>query len=148
MQVIKDICDRVAVMKNGVVVETGKVFDIFANPKEAVTKEFVENTANLSKIYELIDSDAEITRLKPGQVILRSSYLERDVSEALVSQISRKFELDVNIIFGNVELIGGNPIGGLVSIVQGEPEMIENAITYLRDKNVGVEVILDGRYTK
>lgn len=148
MQVIKDICDRVAVMKNGVVVETGKVFDIFANPKEAVTKEFVENTANLSKIYELIDSDAEITRLKPGQVILRSSYLERDVSEALVSQISRKFELDVNIIFGNVELIGGSPIGGLVSIVQGEPEMIENAITYLRDKNVGVEVILDGRYTK
>ena len=148
MQVIKDICDRVAVMKNGVVVETGKVFDIFANPKEAVTKEFVENTANLSKIYELIDSDAEITRLKPGQVILRSSYLERDVSEALVSQISRKFELNVNIIFGNVELIGGNPIGGLVSIVQGEPEMIENAITYLRDKNVGVEVILDGRYTK
>lgn len=148
MQVIKDICDRVAVMKNGVVVETGKVFDIFANPKETVTKEFVENTANLSKIYELIDSDAEITRLKPGQVILRSSYLERDVSEALVSQISRKFELDVNIIFGNVELIGGSPIGGLVSIVQGEPEMIENAITYLRDKNVGVEVILDGRYTK
>ena len=67
---------------------------------------------------------------------------------SLVSQISRKFELDVNIIFGNVELIGGSPIGGLVSIVQGEPEMIENAITYLRDKNVGVEVILDGRYTK
>ena len=54
MQVIKDICDRVAVMKDGRVVETGTVFDIFANPKEQITREFVENTSNMSRIYELV----------------------------------------------------------------------------------------------
>ena len=63
-------------------------------------------------------------------------------------QISRKFELNVNIIFGNIELIGGNPIGGLVSIVQGDAEQIDAAIEYLKDKNVGVEVIFDGRVSK
>ena len=148
MQVIKDICDRVAVMKDGRVVETGTVFDIFANPKEAITREFVENTTNLSKITELVETHKELLNIQPGEVVLRSSYIKRDVSEALVSQISRKFELNVNIIFGNIELIGGNPIGGLVSIVQGDAEQIDAAIEYLKDKNVGVEVIFDGRVSK
>lgn len=145
MQVIKDICDRVAVMKEGQVVECGNVFDIFASPKEPITREFVENTTTLSRIYELVDAKSDVTKLKPGQIILRSNYLEKNVSEALVSQISRKFNLDVNIIFGNVELIGENPIGGLVSIVQGEKKNIEDALEYLREKNVGVEVVVDGR---
>ena len=148
MQVIKDICDRVAVMKGGAVVESGKVFDIFANPKEAITREFVENTTNLSKITELVETHKELLNIQPGEIVLRSSYIKRDVSEALVSQISRKFELNVNIIFGNIELIGGNPIGGLVSIVQGDAEQIDAAIEYLKDKNVGVEVIFDGRVSK
>lgn len=145
MQVIKEICSRVAVMKDGEVVECGDVFDIFSNPSEAITRELVENTSNLSKIYELVENKSSITALKPGQVILRFRYLERNVSEALVSYLSRTYNLDINIVFGNIEMIGDNPIGGLVSIVQGEPEQIDAAIRYLKDKNVGVEVILDAR---
>lgn len=145
MQVIKDICDRVAVMKDGRVVEHGEVFDIFAAPKEQITKEFVEHTSNLSKIYDLVEKNSTIADIRNGEVILRFRYLERNVSEALVSQLSRRFNLDINIIFGNIELIGDNPIGGLVSIVHGKSEDIDGAIGYLKDKNVGVEVILDGR---
>lgn len=145
MQVIKDICDRVAVMKDGKVVEHGDIFDIFANPKEQITKEFVEHTSNLSRIYSLIDEKSSIVNISRGETILRFRYLERNVSEALVSQLSRKFNLDINIIFGNIELIGDNPIGGLVAIVHGASEDMDGAIGYLQDKNVGVEVILDGR---
>lgn len=144
MQVIKDICSRVAVMKEGKVVETGEVFDIFANPNEDITKEFADSTTNLSRIYDLLEEEGAVTNLKKDEAILRFKYLERNVSEALVSHMSRKYELDVNIIFGNIELIGENPIGGLVSIVKGKKENIENAIDFLKDKNVGVEVILDG----
>ena len=53
--------------------------------------------------------------------------------------------MDLNIIFGSIELIGENPIGGLVVIAQGTSDNINQAIQYLKDKNVGVEVILDGR---
>ena len=60
-----------------------------------------------------------MVELKPGEAILRFRYLERNVSEALVSQLSRKFDLDLNIIFGSIELIGENPIGGLVVICPG-----------------------------
>ncbi len=145
MQVIKDICDRVAVMKDGEVVEYGDVFDIFANPTQDITREFVEGTSNLSRIKELLENKSAITQLKQGEAILKFKYLERSASEALVSQLSRKFNLDINIIFGNIELIGDNPVGGLVSIVRGTAREIDAAIEYLKEKNVGVEVILNDR---
>ena len=145
MQVVKEICDRVAVMENGEVVEEGDVFGIFANPQQKITKDFVDSNSNLSKIYHYIEERAKITELKEGECILRFKYLERSTSEALVSQLSREFALNINIIFGNIELIGENPIGGLVSIVSGRKEDIDGAIKYLQEKNVGVEVILDAR---
>jgi D-methionine transport system ATP-binding protein len=148
MQVVKEICDNVVVMENGEVVEQGDVFNVFANPVKQITKDFVDSTSNLSKIHELIKDKVAITELKEGECILKFTYLERNASEALVSQISRKFNLDVNIIFGNIELIGEHPIGGLVSVVSGDAKNITDAIEYLRKKNVGVEVILDARVSK
>lgn len=145
MQVVKEICDRVAVMEDGAVVESGDVFEIFANPSQSITKRFVDSTTNLSRIYQYIEEESAITKIEQGNIIVRFRYLERNSSEALVSMISRKFNLDVNIIFGDVELIGDNPIGGLVSIISGDGNKIQEAIDYLVEKNVGVEVIKDAR---
>lgn len=148
MGVIKEICDRVAVMENGYIVESGDVFSVFASPKQQITKDFIETTSNLSKIHQLIEEKAHITQIQSGECIVKFKYLVRSSSEALVSTISRQFHLDVNIIFGNIELIGSEPLGGLVSILNGKPEDIEGALDYLRNKNVGVEVILDARNNK
>jgi D-methionine transport system ATP-binding protein len=145
MQVVKEICDRVAVMENGAVVEEGDVFSIFADPKQRITRDFIDTTSNLSKIYSLIDEGSQAVRLKPGECILRLKYRAKNVSEALISTISRRFNVDANIIFGSIELIGDSPLGGLVAIVSGEDSDIEGAIEYLKNKNVGTEVILDAR---
>lgn len=148
MQVIKEICEKVTVMENGDIVESGEVFDVFANPKTQLTQEFIDTTTNLSKIYELLEENSPITDIKPGECILKFKYLEKSASESLVSTISRRFNIDVNILFGNLEFIENAPLGGLVSIVAGKTGDIDEAIKYLRDKNVGVEVILDGRIPK
>lgn len=145
MQVVKEICGRVAVMEGGSVVEEGEVFDIFSNPHEKITGDFVNNASNLSRIYTYLEEKAEIIRLNKGECILRLHYLHKNTSEALVSQISRDFSLNVNIIFGNIELIGENPIGGLVAIVSGSRENIRRAMDFLREKKVGVEVLADAR---
>ena len=144
MDVIKEICDDVAVMEKGKIVEYGDVFSVFASPQSPVTKNFVESTSNLSKIYELIENDDPLVRLKPGQSIVRFSYRQKTSAEALVSYISRKWDLDINIIFGNIEVVADSPIGGLVSIISGAAENITAAMEYLRSINVGVEVIKDG----
>lgn len=145
MQVVKESCGSVAVMEGGSVVEEGEVFDIFSNPHEKITGDFVNNASNLSRIYTYLEEKAEIIRLNKGECILRLRYLHKNTSEALVSQISRDFSLNVNIIFGNIELIGENPIGGLVAIVSGSGENIRRAVDFLWEKKVGVEVLADAR---
>lgn len=141
MNVVKSICTRTAVMESGKVVELGDVFEIFANPQQSVTRSFVDTTSSLSGINELIAEKSPVVQLKPGQRILRFRYLEKSACEALVSSISRRFSIDLNIVFGSIEIIGEHPIGGLVVIADGNPADIDAAIEYLLSINVGVEVI-------
>ena len=145
MAVVKQICDRVAVMENGNVVEEGDVFSIFANPKHQITKDFIKTTSNLQKIEGLIASGSDVVKLSPGEVILRLSYKKANTSEALISEVSRKFNINLNIIYADVEIVKGAPIGGTVAIVSGQKADIDAAIKHLHDKEVGVEVIKDER---
>lgn len=148
MAVVKEICHRVAVMEHGKVVESGEVFNIFANPREDITKNFIHTTSNLRKIEELIAEDSPVVKLNPGELIVRLSYIERNVSEPLISTVSRKFDIVLNIIFSDIAIVQNAPIGGTVAIISGEREQITQAIAYLSEKNVGVEVIKDARVSE
>ena len=148
MAVVKEICHRVAVMEHGKVVESGEVFNIFANPREDITKSFIHTTSNLRKIEELIAEDSPVVKLNPGELIVRLSYIQRNVSEPLISTVSRKFDIVLNIIFSDIAIVQDAPIGGTVAIISGEREQITQAIAYLIEKNVGVEVIKDARVSE
>ncbi len=144
MAVIKEICDRVAVMDNGNVVEEGDVFEVFSAPKQEITKSFINTTSVLEKIYDLLESNSPVVALKPGEKIIKLKYLQQSVSEALISTISREFQIDCNIIFGSIEIIGEAPLGGTILIVSGDSDNITKAIKYLEDRKISVEVIKDG----
>lgn len=145
MAVVKEICNKVAVMEKGRVVEEGDVFSIFANPQEALTQNFIKTTSNLRKIEDLVHEGSPVVDLKPGELIVRLSYIEKNISEPLISAMTYKFNVILNIIFANIEIIQDAPIGGTVAIMSGKSEDIDAALDYLRDKNVGVEVIKDAR---
>lgn len=145
MAVVKEICNKVAVMEKGRVVEEGNVFSIFANPQEALTQNFIKTTSNLRKIEDLVNEGSPVVDLKPGELIVRLSYIEKNISEPLISAMTYKFNVILNIIFANIEIIQDAPIGGTVAIMSGKSEDIDAALDYLRDKNVGVEVIKDAR---
>ena len=148
MAVVKEICDRVAVMEHGRVVEQGEVFNVFADPRQEITRSFIHTTSNLRKIEELIEEDSPVVQLKPGELIVRLSYIQRNVSEPLISTESRKFDITLNIIFSDIAIVQNAPIGGTVAIISGEREQITQAIAYLIEKNVGVEVIRDARISE
>ncbi|MDP4118103.1 MAG: ATP-binding cassette domain-containing protein [Bacillota bacterium] len=143
MAVVKEICNRVAIMDRGRIVEEGEVFNIFANPRQEVTREFIKTTSNLQKIDDLTRANSQVVALKPGELIVRLSYIQRNASEPLISTISQKFGICLNIIFADIEIVQGAPIGGTVAIISGERNRITAAIEYLIEKNVGVEVIKD-----
>lgn len=143
MSVIKEVCDRVAVMENGRVVEHGEVFSIFSTPKQPVTKRFIETTSTLSKVNTLLEEDSSLTHLLPGQKLVRLKYLTPGISEALISDLAENFHISANIIFANVELIGTHPLGGLVAILTGSEADIRRGFAYLEAKHIGVEVMED-----
>ena len=145
MAVVKEICNRVAVMEHGRVVEQGDVFNVFADPQQDITRSFIHTTSNLRKIEELIAEDSPVVRLQPGELIVRLSYVQRNVSEPLISAVSQKFQVSLNIIFADIAIVQGAPIGGTVAIISGQRQQITKAIEYLIEKNVGVEVIKDAR---
>ena len=137
MAVVKEICGRV--------VEQGEVFTVFAEPKQAITKSFIHTTSNLQKVEELIAEDSPVTRLQPGELIVRLSYVQRNVNEPIISAVSQMFNVSLNIIFADITIVQDSPIGGTVAIISGERKQITKAIEYLIEKNVGVEVIKDAR---
>ena len=147
MAVVKEICDHVAIMEHGQVVEQGEVFSLFADPKQPITQKFIRTPSNLQKIEELIAEGSPVVQLQPGEVIVRLSYIQKNVSEPLISTLSQRFQISLNIIFADIEIVQDAPIGGTVAILSGEREQITKAMEYLIEKNVGVEVLKDARVT-
>lgn len=141
MAVIKEICSRVAVMEEGRIKEIGNVVDIFAHPKAEITRNFIATTSNLTKISDLLKENAKVVQLNPGEQLLMLTYSPHNTNEPLISAISRKFDIDANIIFGNVEVLQHQSLGSLVVKLSGEQSHIEEAITYIKDTGVQVEVL-------
>jgi len=144
MAVIKEICHKVAVMDQGKIIEEGEVFSVFAAPQQALTKQLVESTLRMEKIRTLLEEDADLVRLKPGEQLLKLKYLGLQASDPLISEISRRFNVNCNIIFGNIEIISQTTLGTLVIIISGEPGQVASAIAHLNQNNVEVEVLHHG----
>lgn len=141
MEVIKEICGRVAVMEKGKIVEQGAVFEIFANPKDEVTKRFIRATSSLTKIEELIEEDSPVVHMEEGEYLVRFTYIQKNVSEPLISATSRIYDVTMNLIFAEIEIVQDAPIGGTIAIISGKKENIERALQHIREENVGVEVL-------
>ena len=144
MAVIKAIAERVAVMENGRVVEEGTVYDIFANPQAEITRKFVASSSLLGKLEKMLDEDAGLLRVKPGEMLVRMIFDKEYVGEAVITTAARKFGFDLNLILANAEYLHGSPIGGIVGILRGDPEKIREGIAYMTENHVRTEVLRDG----
>ncbi len=136
MAVVKDICDEVAIMDQGQVIEQGPILEVFYNPKNEITNQFVHSADNFEKLEEYISRNE--FQLLPGETLVQLSYSSKNTQDALISNIISNYGVKVNILFGNIELIGNNPIGWLVVVISGENT--QTSLDYLKANNVRVEV--------
>lgn len=139
MSVIKEVCDRVAVLEDGYVREIDTVVNIFSNPQADITKNFVSNTTNLDSLNEIVEKKPEVLKLQADQVLIKLNFHGSSTKEALISEVSLKFSVSASIIFANVEIIQDEIIGTMVVILSGNRK--EEAIAYLNEKETQVEVI-------
>ena len=141
MDVIKEICDRVAVIEGGNVVEAGNVLDIFADPKSDVTKQFVAQSSGIQKVYALIEQGAKVVDLHKDEMLIRLTYSGGMAENALVYELTKRFDLKTNIIFGDIGIVQGIAIGTLVVNCCGKQGNREEAIKYIKSQGVKVEVM-------
>ena len=142
MAVVKEICTRVAVTEDGHVKETGGIYEVFSNPKTPITKRFIATTSNMNKIYNVLEANPEVLGVKSGDVVATLEFTGESTGEAMISHLSRECNVDISIIFGNVELLAGNPFGKLVVSFRGEQQAIEAALKALNEHQVRTEVLL------
>lgn len=144
MAVVKAICHSLSVMEEGKIVEEGSLVDVFMSPKQVVTKNFIQSTSGLSKLYELVEEGHSLVQLADNQVLVQLDYVSSHTSEALISKLSRDCQVDCSIIFGNVELLQGAPFGQLVTIFTGQPDRVKQALDLCRNNEVQVSVLKTG----
>lgn len=135
MEVIKKICNKVAVMENGEPVEVGTVLDVFSNPKSQTAKNFLEN--DLFHLSKKVQEESRKSNQKES--LLKISFCGESADEPILSTIIKNYNVEVSILGGNIEEIQDVNLGYLVVKIQGED--LEKVYAFLNQKKLRWEVL-------
>lgn len=142
MQVIKEICDKVAVISNGVIAERGSVLEVFTNPQHEITKEFISVLLSNELPAAFRGNEISQTKTAGSLLLLRLIFLGDSADDPVVAQMIRNCPgVECTMLFGNLDEIHGVPFGRFIVGLSGAENSIQNALNFLGGKDVRVEVI-------
>ena len=142
MQVIKEICDRVAVISDGVIAERGSVLDVFTNPQHRITKEFI--SVLLSNDLPAAFRGNEISQdpMEGSLLLVRLIFKGDRADDPVLAKMIRSCTgVECTMLFGNLDEIHGVPFGRFIIGLSGRDEAIQSALNFLNGQEVRVEVI-------
>ena len=146
MQVVKQICERVVVMNYGKIVEQGKVVDIFMSPQHETTKALIGNVMARDMPASILDRFRKARENHPNSdavYLLRLAFSGNEVTRPVISECSRRFNLDFNILRGTVDDVQGQTLGSLTVLIEAESSVFIEAVNFLRENGVVVVEIND-----
>ena len=134
MEVIKQICQRVAVIDKGEIVELGSVSAIFTNPIHQTTKHFLQNTIH--------DLPKEFLKKSSGEkTILRLSFKEDSAKHPIINELIKKFDISINILQGWIDTVQDTIIGSLTVEISGDQDAKDRALNFLFENHVSFEIL-------
>lgn len=145
MDVIKQICNRVAVMEAGEIIETGSVFDIFSNPQTGTAKNFVRSVVREEipqSVYDLLENDEHYNE------ILKIEFLGLNSGQYVISDVAKRYDIETRILFGNFTELQGIPFGHLIVELIGAEAEIERAKAYISGQKVNMIEVIDNVRSK
>lgn len=135
MAVIQKICDRVAVIEDGELIESGLVIDMFASPQHVTTKRFVNS------LFDGQLSESLLSSLREDDLIITLSFIGSASGEPALAMVSKKFDVYPNILSGHVTQLKNDAYGRLTVHLQGKKEEREKALCYLKEQGVQIEEV-------
>ncbi|WP_337928448.1 methionine ABC transporter ATP-binding protein, partial [Acidaminococcus timonensis] len=133
IQVIQQLCNKVAVMEHGRVVEQGSVLEVFSNPQQPITKKFVR-TVIPDTIPESVQEDLKKDK-RPFKLI-RLRFLGRQASDGSISVLNEKFGLKTNIVFATVTELQSTALGLFILQCMDEGDKIAQSENYLTEQGI------------
>lgn len=141
MQIVKDIANRVAVMQNGRLIEEGSVLDIFSNPQQDLTKDFISTATGIDEAMDKIEQQEIVKHLASNSLLVQMKYAGTSTDEPLLNEIYKHHQVTANILYGNIEILGGTPVGELVVVLSGQKENLVAAKTAICEAGVQLTVL-------
>ena len=142
MQVIKEICDKVAVISDGIIAEKGSVLDVFTNPQHEITKEFISVLLSNDLPAAFRGNKISSEKVEDALLLLRLNFLGEKADDPVLAQMIRNCQgVECTMLFGNLDEIHGVPFGRFIVGLSGSESSIQNALNFLSSKDVRVEVI-------
>lgn len=141
MNVIRDLCDRVAVLDGGIIVEQDSTINLFTEPQTAIARSFVRTVLN--------DALPEATLKKViekgvSHSVYRILYKGESANDPLLSDVAKKFPVDINVIYGTITEIQEQPFGNIIVEFNGDPSEIAKVVDYIKGQQVTIkEVVSD-----
>lgn len=144
MQIVKDICNRVAVMQEGSLIEEGSVLDIFSNPREDLTKDFIKTATGIEEALIKIKQQEIVKNLLANAALVQLKYAGKTTDEPILNNLYKKYQVTANILYGNIEILEKTPVGEMIVILEGAATNIEQALNDLTHSDLTVMVLKRG----
>lgn len=140
MEVIKAICDEVAVISHGELVEQGTVSDIFTNAKNELTREFIASSLHIE--IPAIYQERLVALYKEGlSPLLRLELNGKSVDEPILTEAAKQFGINANIITAQTAYAGDTNFGILIIELSGDENQQKETIEYFKSKHIKTEIL-------
>lgn len=132
MEVAKDTSNKIAVMEKGRIIESNSTVELFRSPKSKLAQSFVKKAAP-SNIIDISSFEGVVKRL---------SYTKRTVNTPVLNDTIKKFNVNINLIEGNINNISDDQVGYMIVEFKGEDAEIFKALQFLKEHNVEISEVL------
>ncbi|KRL68300.1 methionine ABC transporter ATP-binding protein [Companilactobacillus versmoldensis] len=139
MDAIKQICNRVAVMEDGRLIEEGSLLTIFGKPQQKLTKDFVDTSTQVKSALEEIKTSGIVNDLSGRLIQLK--FTGDVTNEPIVVGLYKRFNVSASILFSNIERLSGTTIGIMVLALSGDDSKVQEAVDYLNGLDISVKEI-------
>ena len=134
MSAVKKICDKVAVMQKGKIVEKGNLRDVVLHPKNSLTKSFVGGSLEVINTLKSLN----LSNLNDEEAIYQLIYSVANVTKTIIIDLYREIGVEASMLYGNVELLDDEPIGTLLVLVKGDNKKQQQTVQFLEKEQVAV----------
>lgn len=141
MDAIKEICNKVAVMEEGEIIEQGNIVKIFTEPENVLTQEFIQTALGIDQALEKLSLQNDLINLSPDKQVAQLSFKEGSASEPFIKEVFERFGIGTNIVYGNIEILSDEIIGYLVVIFNGEYQSLQDTYQFLEENDVTVTLL-------